>query len=155
MPCSPNAQERRAWHEYSGSPPPWRWLLLCRGRCTDAGWPAGYVRRRRDPADRSVEPDGRFLTVEAAKGVAVGAGMSIGVLVALGVVMALDAGHVGDVVTPLSATVDFIALLIRIVQVVWGPTRSIGPFLALLALWSVGRKQHAARVGAAGQRPLW
>ncbi|CAM5261016.1 FtsK/SpoIIIE domain-containing protein [Streptomyces hirsutus] len=27
---------------------------------------------------------------------------------------------------------------------VWGPTLSIGPFLALLALWSVGRKQHAA-----------
>ncbi|MGC0384986.1 cell division protein FtsK [Streptomyces sp. M1013] len=82
--------------------------------------------------------------VDAAKGVAVGAGMSIGALVALGVVMAISTGHVGDVVTPLSATVDFIALLIRIVQVVWGPALSIGPFLALLALWSVGRKQHAA-----------
>ncbi|MFC8853853.1 FtsK/SpoIIIE domain-containing protein [Streptomyces sp. NPDC057144] len=82
--------------------------------------------------------------VDAAKGVAVGAGMSIGVLVALGVVMAINTGHVGDVITPLSATVDFIALLIRIVQVVWGPALSIGPFLALLALWSVGRKQHAA-----------
>ncbi|MZG17471.1 ATP-binding protein, partial [Streptomyces sp. SID5914] len=62
----------------------------------------------------------------------------------LGVVMAISTGHVGDVITPLSATVDFIALLIRIVQVVWGPALSIGPFLALLALWSVGRKQHAA-----------
>jgi S-DNA-T family DNA segregation ATPase FtsK/SpoIIIE len=82
--------------------------------------------------------------VEAAKGVAVGAGMSIGVLVALGVVMAINTGHVGDVITPLSATIDFIALLIRIVQVVWGPALTIGPFLALLALWSVGRKQHAA-----------
>ncbi|MFD0209290.1 ATP-binding protein [Streptomyces hirsutus] len=82
--------------------------------------------------------------VDAAKGVAVGAGMSIGVLVALGVVMALNTGHVGDVITPLSATVDFIALLIRIVQVVWGPALAIGPFLALLALWAVGRRQHAA-----------
>ncbi|MFH9808872.1 FtsK/SpoIIIE domain-containing protein [Streptomyces olivaceus] len=82
--------------------------------------------------------------VEAAKGVGVGAGMSIGVLVALGVVMALNTGEVRDVVTPLSATVDFIATLIRIVQVVWGPALSVGPFLALLALWSVGRKQHAA-----------
>ncbi|MFI2431756.1 FtsK/SpoIIIE domain-containing protein [Streptomyces sp. NPDC018693] len=82
--------------------------------------------------------------VEAAKGVAVGAGMSIGVLVALGVVMALNTGQVGDVITPLSATVDFIALVIRIVQVVWGPALTIGPFLALLALWSVGRKQQAA-----------
>lgn len=82
--------------------------------------------------------------VEAAKGVAVGAGMSIGVLVALGVVMALNTAHVGDVITPLTATIDFIALLIRIVQVVWGPALTIGPLLALLALWSVGRKQHAA-----------
>ncbi len=82
--------------------------------------------------------------VDAAKGVAVGAGMSIGVLVALGVVMALNTGKVGDVITPLTATIDFIALLIRIVQIVWGPLISIGPFLALLALWSVGRKQHAA-----------
>lgn len=82
--------------------------------------------------------------VDAAKGVAVGAGMSIGALVALGVVMAISTGHIGDVITPLSATIDFIALLIRIVQVVWGPALTIGPFLALLALWSVGRKQHAA-----------
>lgn len=82
--------------------------------------------------------------IDAAKGVAVGAGMSVGVLVALGVVLAVSTGEVGDVVTPLSATIDFIALLIRIVQVVWGPAVTIGPFLALLALWSVGRKQHAA-----------
>ncbi|MFF3312638.1 FtsK/SpoIIIE domain-containing protein [Streptomyces sp. NPDC002952] len=82
--------------------------------------------------------------VEAAKGVAVGAGMSVGVLVALGVVMAINTGQVGDVITPLSATIDFIALLIRIAQIVWGPALTIGPFLALLALWSVGRKQHAA-----------
>jgi S-DNA-T family DNA segregation ATPase FtsK/SpoIIIE len=82
--------------------------------------------------------------IDAAKGVAVGAGMSIGVLVALGIVMAISAEDVGHVITPLSATIDFIALLIRIVQIVWGPALTIGPFLALLALWSVGRKQHAA-----------
>ncbi|MEU1518134.1 ATP-binding protein [Streptomyces sp. NPDC005811] len=82
--------------------------------------------------------------VDAAKGVGVGAGMGVGVLVALGVVMAVNTGEVRDVITPLSATIDFIALLIRIVQIVWGPALTIGPFLALLALWSVGRKQHAA-----------
>ncbi|MFD7768655.1 FtsK/SpoIIIE domain-containing protein [Streptomyces sp. NPDC059787] len=82
--------------------------------------------------------------VDAAKGVAVGAGMSVSLLVALGVVMAISTEDVGHVVTPLTATIDFIALLIRIVQIVWGPALTIGPFLALLALWSVGRKQHAA-----------
>ncbi|MCX4590835.1 FtsK/SpoIIIE domain-containing protein [Streptomyces sp. NBC_01549] len=82
--------------------------------------------------------------VEAAKGVAVGTGVSIGVLVALGVVMAINNHDVTDVITPLRATIDFIALLIRIVQVVWGPALTIGPFLALLALWTVGSKQQAA-----------
>ncbi|MGA5112174.1 ATP-binding protein [Streptomyces pseudogriseolus] len=82
--------------------------------------------------------------VDAAKGVAVGAGMSVGVLVALGVIMAISTGQATDVVTPLAATIDFIALLIRIVQIVWGPAVTIGPFLALLALWSVGRRQQAA-----------
>ncbi|WP_406178664.1 FtsK/SpoIIIE domain-containing protein [Streptomyces canus] len=82
--------------------------------------------------------------VDVAKGVGVGAGMGVGGLVALGIVMALNTKHVGDVITPLAATIEFIGLLIRIVQVVWGPALTIGPFLALLALWTVGSKQHAA-----------
>ncbi|MGW6153820.1 ATP-binding protein [Streptomyces sp. NPDC055144] len=82
--------------------------------------------------------------VDAAKGVAVGAGMSVGVLVALGIVMAINNHDIGDVITPLAAVIDFIGLLIRIVQVVWGPALTIGPFLALLALWTVGSKQQAA-----------
>ncbi|WP_367323527.1 ATP-binding protein [Streptomyces sp. HUAS ZL42] len=82
--------------------------------------------------------------VDAAKTVGVGVGMSIGVLVALGVVMAINNHDVGDVITPLAATIEFIGLLIRIVQIVWGPALVIGPFLALLALWTVGSKQQAA-----------
>ncbi|MGW2604235.1 FtsK/SpoIIIE domain-containing protein [Streptomyces mirabilis] len=82
--------------------------------------------------------------VEAAKGIAVGTGVGIGLLVALGVVMAINNHNVTDVITPLKATIEFIALLIRIVQVVWGPALTIGPFLALLALWTVGSKQQAA-----------
>ncbi|MGW0763799.1 FtsK/SpoIIIE domain-containing protein, partial [Streptomyces sp. NPDC002814] len=82
--------------------------------------------------------------VEVAKGAAVGTGMGIGMLVALGVVMALNSKDAGDVITPLKATIDFIATLIRIIQVVWGPALAIGPFLALLTLWAVGSKQQAA-----------
>ncbi|MFB8775069.1 ATP-binding protein [Streptomyces broussonetiae] len=82
--------------------------------------------------------------VEAAKGAAVGTGMGIGTLIALGIVMAINTGRPLDVLTPLEATIDFISLLIRIVQVVWGPALTIGPFLALLALWAVGRNQQAA-----------
>ncbi|MDQ1068365.1 FtsK/SpoIIIE domain-containing protein [Streptomyces canus] len=82
--------------------------------------------------------------LDVAKGVGVGVGMSIGILVALGVVMAINNHDIGDVITPLSATIEFIGLLIRIVQVVWGPALAIGPFLALLGMWAVGSKQQAA-----------
>ncbi|MEV6947940.1 FtsK/SpoIIIE domain-containing protein [Streptomyces sp. NPDC051172] len=82
--------------------------------------------------------------VDVAKGVGVGVGMSVGVLVALGVVMAINNHHFGDVITPLAATIEFIGVLIRIVQVVWGPALTVGPLLALLALWTVGSKQQAA-----------
>ncbi|MCC5032292.1 ATP-binding protein [Streptomyces sp. WAC 00631] len=82
--------------------------------------------------------------VDAAKSAAVGTGMGIGALVALGVVLALATKNPGDVVTPLMAVVDLIHLLIVIVTVVWGPLVTLGPFLALLGLWAVGRHQQAA-----------
>ncbi|MFJ9905042.1 ATP-binding protein [Streptomyces sp. NPDC101152] len=82
--------------------------------------------------------------LDAAKGVGVGVGMSIGVLVALGIVMAIHNHDIGDVITPLQATVEFIATLITIVQVVWPYATILGPLFALLALWTVGSKQQAA-----------
>ncbi|WP_281155665.1 ATP-binding protein [Streptomyces sp. HYC2] len=82
--------------------------------------------------------------MDAAKGVLVGTGMGIGSLVALGVVLAIANKDATDVVTPLMAVVEFIRLLITIVTIVWGPLVSIGPFLALLALWAVGSHQQAA-----------
>ncbi|WP_433919256.1 ATP-binding protein [Streptomyces canus] len=82
--------------------------------------------------------------LDVAKGVGVGVGMSIGVLVALGVVMAINNHDVSDVITPLAATIELIATLIRIVQVVWPYATVLGPLFALLALWAVGSKQQAA-----------
>ncbi|MCL3998009.1 FtsK/SpoIIIE domain-containing protein [Streptomyces lavenduligriseus] len=80
----------------------------------------------------------------AAKGAAIGAGMGIGGLVLLGIAMAVATKDPADVVTPLMAVIEFINLMITIVRVVWGPALTIGPFLALLALWSVGAHQKAA-----------
>ncbi|MFI1046801.1 ATP-binding protein [Streptomyces griseoruber] len=82
--------------------------------------------------------------VDAAKGALVGTGMGIGSLVALGVVLAIANKDVTDVITPVMAVIEFIRLMITIVQVVWGPLVTLGPFLALLALWAVGSKQQAA-----------
>ncbi|MGW2643660.1 ATP-binding protein [Streptomyces sp. NPDC001393] len=82
--------------------------------------------------------------LDAAKGAAVSAGMGIGGLVLLGIAMAVATKDPSEVVTPLMAVIKFINLMITIVRVIWGPAITIGPFLALLALWSVGAHQHAA-----------
>ncbi|MCX4905579.1 ATP-binding protein [Streptomyces sp. NBC_00878] len=82
--------------------------------------------------------------IDAAKGALVGTGLGIGSLVALGVVLAIANKDIADVITPIMAVIEFIRLVITIVQVVWGPALTIGPFLALLALWTVGSKQQAA-----------
>ncbi|MFE7974762.1 FtsK/SpoIIIE domain-containing protein [Streptomyces shenzhenensis] len=82
--------------------------------------------------------------LDAAKGAAVSAGTGIGGLVLLGIAMAIATKDATEVVTPLMAVIKFINLMITIVQVVWGPALTIGPFLALLALWTVGSKQQAA-----------
>nr|WP_145482711.1 MULTISPECIES: FtsK/SpoIIIE domain-containing protein [Streptomyces] len=82
--------------------------------------------------------------LDAAKGVGISAGMGVGGLVLLGVAMAVATKDPGEVVTPLMAVVKFIDLMVTIVRVVWGPAITIGPFLALLTLWSVGAHQHAA-----------
>ncbi|MFE5216014.1 MULTISPECIES: cell division protein FtsK [unclassified Streptomyces] len=82
--------------------------------------------------------------LDMAKGAGISVGMGIGGLVLLGIAMAVATKDASDVVTPLMAVVEFINLMITIVQVVWGPALTIGPFLALLALWSVGAHQKAA-----------
>ncbi|MGW2742804.1 FtsK/SpoIIIE domain-containing protein [Streptomyces sp. NPDC001450] len=82
--------------------------------------------------------------LDAAKGLGVGVGTGAAGLVALGVVMAINSHDVKDVVTPIKAVIDFIATLIRIVQIVWPYAVVLGPLFALLALWAVGSKQQAA-----------
>lgn len=82
--------------------------------------------------------------LDVAKGAGISVGMGIGGLVLLGIAMAVATKDATDVVTPLMAVVEFINLMITIVRVVWGPALTIGPFLALLALWSVGAHQKAA-----------
>ncbi|ATL28736.1 FtsK/SpoIIIE domain-containing protein [Streptomyces formicae] len=90
--------------------------------------------------------------VDVAKGLAVGTGAGIGSLVGLGVVLAIANEDVTDVLTPLMAVIEFIRLLVTIVSVVWGPALRVGPLLAMLALWSVGRHSQAAPTWALPER---
>ncbi|WP_424567729.1 FtsK/SpoIIIE domain-containing protein [Streptomyces sp. CH-036] len=80
----------------------------------------------------------------AVKAAGYGAGGGLGLLLAVGIALAIATKDPADVVTPLMALVDLIRLLVVIVTVVWGPLLAVGPWLALAAVWAVGRNQQAA-----------
>ncbi|MGH3311963.1 MAG: ATP-binding protein, partial [Streptomyces sp.] len=79
-----------------------------------------------------------------AKGAAVGAGVGVGGLLALGIVMAIAEKDASLVGAPFMATIETINWIIFIATVVWGPLVAVGPWLLLLGLWNIGRRQQAA-----------
>ncbi|MGW5925495.1 FtsK/SpoIIIE domain-containing protein [Streptomyces anulatus] len=81
---------------------------------------------------------------QAVKAAGYGAAGGLGLLLAVGIALAIATKDPADVVTPLMALVDLIRLLVVIVTVVWGPLVVVGPWLALAAVWAVGRHQQAA-----------
>ncbi|WP_435285352.1 zonular occludens toxin domain-containing protein [Streptomyces bacillaris] len=81
---------------------------------------------------------------QAVKAAGFGAAGGLGLLLAVGIALAIATKDPADVVTPLMALVELIRLLVVIVTVVWGPLLAIGPWLALAAVWAVGRNQQAA-----------
>ncbi|MCZ7417681.1 FtsK/SpoIIIE domain-containing protein [Streptomyces sp. WMMC897] len=80
----------------------------------------------------------------AAKATLVGTATTAGGLLALGSAMAMATGDVADVITPITAAIDFVGWLALIASIVWGPLVTAAPWLTLLALWSVGRHRQAA-----------
>ncbi|MFE5936038.1 FtsK/SpoIIIE domain-containing protein [Streptomyces sp. NPDC056470] len=78
------------------------------------------------------------------KGAAYGAGGSLGALIAIGVALAIANKDASDVFTPLMALVELIRLLVTLVTILWGPLVAVGPWLALMGVWAVGRHRGAA-----------
>ncbi|WP_406484716.1 cell division protein FtsK [Streptomyces microflavus] len=81
---------------------------------------------------------------QAVKAAGFGAAGGLALLLAVGIALAIATKDPADVITPLMALVELIRLLVVIVTVVWGPLLAIGPWLALAAVWAVGRNQQAA-----------
>ncbi|MFH8372008.1 cell division protein FtsK [Streptomyces cyaneofuscatus] len=81
---------------------------------------------------------------QAVKAAGFGAAGGLGLLLAVGIALAIATKDPADVITPLMALVELIRLLVVIVTVVWGPLLAFGPWLALAAVWAVGRNQQAA-----------
>ncbi|MFG2417369.1 FtsK/SpoIIIE domain-containing protein [Streptomyces goshikiensis] len=82
--------------------------------------------------------------LDLAKSAAVGTGLTVGSLLALGIVLAIANKDITDVIAPIAAVIDAIGCIVYIATVVWGPAVILGPWLALLALWGVGRHQQTA-----------
>ncbi|MFF4002016.1 hypothetical protein [Streptomyces californicus] len=81
---------------------------------------------------------------QAVKAAGFGAAGGLGLLLAVGIALAIATKDPADVITPLMALVELIRLLVVIVTVVWGPLLAVGPWLALAAVWAVGRQEQAA-----------
>ncbi|MFE6079693.1 FtsK/SpoIIIE domain-containing protein [Streptomyces virginiae] len=81
---------------------------------------------------------------DAVKSVAYGTGLTIGGLLLLGIVLAIANKDASWILAPINAVIEAIAAIVHVGTIVWGPAVTIGPWLALLALWGVGRHQQTA-----------
>jgi len=79
-----------------------------------------------------------------AKSAAVGTLATAGGLLGLGVVLAIAEHRIGQIIAPTMTMIELVRWLVVIATVVWGPLLAVGPWLALLGLWSVGRNRQAA-----------
>ncbi|MFF2787607.1 FtsK/SpoIIIE domain-containing protein [Streptomyces sp. NPDC058049] len=81
---------------------------------------------------------------DAVKSAAYGTGLTIGGLLLLGIVLAIANKDASWIIAPINAVIEAIAAIVHVATVVWGPAVTVGPWLALLALWSVGRQRQTA-----------
>ncbi|MFD9376103.1 ATP-binding protein [Streptomyces sp. NPDC059999] len=81
---------------------------------------------------------------DAARSALFGTGLTVGGLLAMGIVLAIANKDIRDVIAPISAVIEAIRWIVHVGTIVWGPAVTIGPWLALLALWGVGRQRQTA-----------
>jgi S-DNA-T family DNA segregation ATPase FtsK/SpoIIIE len=84
-----------------------------------------------------------------AKAVAVSAATVAGMLLALGITLAVGYRDIAWVLAPLQAAVDLIAWVVWLITVAWFPLVLAAPWLALAALWQLGRTHGTVPAWAA------
>jgi len=85
--------------------------------------------------------------VRIARSLAVGTAATAGTLLGLGIVLAIAEHRIAQVIAPTMTLIELVQTLVVIATVVWGPMVAVGPWLALLGLWAVGRNRQAAPPG--------
>ncbi|MFL5999873.1 MAG: cell division protein FtsK [Streptomyces sp.] len=88
------------------------------------------------------------LALNAPKAVATGTAAGAGILLILGIMLAWANHDIHDVLTPLNTVVELIGWAAFIAGIVWDPLLASLPFIALAAVWAVGRNQKSAPVWA-------
>lgn len=82
--------------------------------------------------------------MDAAKGIAAGAGIAAGGLLILGIMLAVANKDFTDIAAPTMAVIGLVRWIVLIITVTWGPLVTLGPWVAVLGLWAVGKHQQAA-----------
>lgn len=82
--------------------------------------------------------------LDAAKGIAAGAGIGAGGLLILGIMLAVANKDWADIAAPTMAVIELVRWIVLIITVTWGPLVTLGPWVAVLGLWAVGKHQQAA-----------
>ncbi|WP_030914008.1 FtsK/SpoIIIE domain-containing protein [Streptomyces sp. NRRL B-24720] len=82
--------------------------------------------------------------MDAAKGIAAGAGIAAGGLLILGIMLAVANKDFADIAAPTMAVIELVRWIVLIITVTWGPLVTLGPWVAVLGLWAVGKHQQAA-----------
>ncbi|MFI1284480.1 ATP-binding protein [Streptomyces sp. NPDC020858] len=81
---------------------------------------------------------------DAVKSAAYGTGLTAGGLLLLGIVLAIANKDASWILAPITAVIEAVDRIVYVATVVWGPAVTLGPWLALVALWGVGRHQQTA-----------
>ncbi|MEU3255845.1 cell division protein FtsK [Streptomyces sp. NPDC006997] len=84
------------------------------------------------------------LAINAPKALLMGAAAGTGALLMIGIMLAWARQDVHDIVTPLAATVSFVAWAAFIAGVIWNPLLTALPWIALAGVWAVGRHRQTA-----------
>lgn len=84
------------------------------------------------------------LMIQAPKAIAFATTGAAGTLLMLGILLAWGSGDARDVLTPIETVIDLVRLLAFLGGVIWDPFLSAAPWIALAAVWAVGRHQHTA-----------
>lgn len=82
--------------------------------------------------------------VHLARGTAIATGLGTGTLLAIGIVMAIAKHQVRDVIVPITGAIDTVAWMCAVIAFLWGPALTAAPFVALAALWAIGRRHGSA-----------